>query len=250
MKTSQATRQAILQLHNEGYSDSEIGRRLGIHRSTVARWIRRQAELGNTDNRHRRGRPRCTTPEDDQAIAAVIAAAHFTPASNIRDTLGLQCTPQTVRNRHHSEGLRGRIPATKPVLSEANMESRVEYALEYADKPHQFWENVIFCDEKTFCSDGPPANKHVWRHPNTRVRRMLGNFFVDDAMATRNVKRVEKWIKFLSNPDNSQSLSDTCTKIFNQSKGKVLRMGHNEKVRRCKFYAAEIKLRGVFERGA
>ncbi|XP_071521940.1 uncharacterized protein [Panulirus ornatus] len=166
METSQATREAILQLHNEGYSDSEIGRRLGIHRSTVARWIRRQAELGNTDNRHRRGRPRCTTPEDDQAIAAVITAhAPFTPdASNIRDTLGLQCTPQTVRNRHHSEGLRGRIPATKPVLSEANMESR----LEYADKPHHFWENVIFCDEKTFCSDGPPANKHVWRHPNTR----------------------------------------------------------------------------------
>ncbi|XP_071519944.1 uncharacterized protein [Panulirus ornatus] len=85
-----------------------------------------------------------------KAIAAVIAAhAPFTPASNIRDSLGLQCTPQTVRNRHHSEGLRGRIPATKPVLSEANMESRVEYALEYADKPHQFWENVIFCDEKT-----------------------------------------------------------------------------------------------------
>ena len=50
METSQATRGAILQLHNEGYSDSEIGRRLGIHRSTVARWIRRQAELGTTDN--------------------------------------------------------------------------------------------------------------------------------------------------------------------------------------------------------
>ena len=68
METSQAKRGAILQLHNEGYSDSEIGRRLAIHRSTVARWIRREEELGTTDNRHRSGRPRCTTPEDDQVM--------------------------------------------------------------------------------------------------------------------------------------------------------------------------------------
>ena len=49
------------------------------------------------------------------------------------------------------------------------MEQRMEYALEYADMPADFWENVVFSDEKTFYSDGTSAAQYVWRKCGTRL---------------------------------------------------------------------------------
>ena len=66
METSQAKRLAILALHAEGHSISAIAFRLGIHRNTAARWIRRQAETGCIDDMPRAGGPRCTTAVEDQ----------------------------------------------------------------------------------------------------------------------------------------------------------------------------------------
>lgn len=102
-----------------------------------------------------------------QTIATVSSAAPFTPASTIRSDLGLHCSAQTVRRRLHSAGRNGRTAAIKPRLTEANMEQRMEYALEYVYKPTRFWEQVIYCDEKTFSSDGQTVNV-VWRPPITR----------------------------------------------------------------------------------
>ena len=103
-----------------------------------------------------------------QAIAGAASAAPFTPATTIGSDLGIQCSTNTIRRRLHSAGRNGRRPAIKPKLTEANMEQRMEYALEYADKPTRFWEQVIYCDEKTFSSDGQTAARYVWRPPNTR----------------------------------------------------------------------------------
>ena len=93
----------------------------------------------------------------------------FKSAANIADGLGLQCCPQTVRNRIYAEGLHGRKPAVKGELTEHHMEIRTEYALEYADKPDTFWDRVVFCDEKTFSTDDPAATQYVWRTPTTRL---------------------------------------------------------------------------------
>lgn len=167
METSQGKREVIILLHEEGRSNGEIARRLAISKHTVARWIRRHEETGGTVDKPRSGRSKCTTREQDMAISNAIINEPFTPAPQIRRDLGLVCSAQTVRNRHHSNNLHGRTPAKKPELSELNMEQRMEYALEYVDKPPNFWENVIFCDEKTYCSDDMPESV-VWRPVNTR----------------------------------------------------------------------------------
>ncbi|KAG7154982.1 PiggyBac transposable element-derived protein 4-like 9 [Homarus americanus] len=73
--------------------------------------------------------------------AAAFEADPFTTSASIRHDLALQCSTQTVRNRH--------------------MEARMEYALEYADKEDSFWDRVVFCDEKTFCTDSPTSNRNV-----------------------------------------------------------------------------------------
>ena len=167
METSPESRQTIIVLQEEGRSNGEIARRLGISKHTVARWIQRYRETGRTQDKPRSGRPRCTTHDQDRAISDVIINGPFTAASTIHSNIGHACSEQTIRNRHYSNRLHGRKPAKKPYLSEANMEQRVEYALEYADKGPDFWENVIFCDEKTYCSDDSSPSI-VWRPINTR----------------------------------------------------------------------------------
>lgn len=48
METSQETRGKIIALHTEGHSKAYIARRLAISPHTVARWIRRFIDSGNT----------------------------------------------------------------------------------------------------------------------------------------------------------------------------------------------------------
>ena len=105
-----------------------------------------------------------------QDIAAACHNNPFKSAASIADDLGLQCCPQTVRNRIYTDGLHGRKPAVKGELTAHHMEARMEYSLEYADKPATFWDRVVFCDEKTFSTDDPAATQYVWRTPTTRLR--------------------------------------------------------------------------------
>lgn len=176
MKTSQATRTSIISLHGAGLSNGEIARTLDISRNTVALWIKRFEESGTILNKPRSGRPRCTTTEEDEVIRAVITNDPFATAATIREKHGISCTLQTIRNRLHSIDWHGCQPRKKPALSQSIMEKRLAYALEYADRPSSFWDNVIFCSEKTFCSDD--GRTTIVRHKqNTRFKseHVVGN---------------------------------------------------------------------------
>ncbi|KAK3888414.1 hypothetical protein Pcinc_007542 [Petrolisthes cinctipes] len=154
-----------------GHSNGEIARHLGISPHTAAGWIRRFADSGNTTDKPRCGRPHCTTP--DQDLLAIIGAYDgdpFTTTTSILSAYDISCSMQTIRNRLHASGLRGRKLARKPELTERVMEQRMEYALEYSDKDQEFWNNVIFCDEKTFSADEEWVS-WVWRTENTRYEK-------------------------------------------------------------------------------
>lgn len=167
MATSQKTRSSIITLHDVGFSNGDIARQIGVSKPTVARWIQRYIETGDTMHKLGAGRPRCTTPAQDAAIANIIDNAPFTTAPAIRHQIGLPCTSQTIRNRHHNRDLHARVPAKKPKLTDLDTERRMEYALEYAEKPALFWDNVVYCDEKTFSTDDR-TTRGVWRRKNER----------------------------------------------------------------------------------
>ena len=65
METTQITRQRIITLYNEGYSKFQISRDIGVSYNTVALWIRRHDETGNTDNQHRSD---LRTPEGQRKV--------------------------------------------------------------------------------------------------------------------------------------------------------------------------------------
>uniref|UniRef100_A0A8C1HCY9 Transposase Tc1-like domain-containing protein n=1 Tax=Cyprinus carpio carpio TaxID=630221 RepID=A0A8C1HCY9_CYPCA len=53
----------------------------------------------------------------------------------------------TIRKRLGKNGLHGRIPRRKPLLSKKNINALLSFARKYLDDPQVFWENTLWTDE-------------------------------------------------------------------------------------------------------
>ncbi|KAK3892934.1 hypothetical protein Pcinc_003240 [Petrolisthes cinctipes] len=124
MKTLEKTRAAIISLHGVGLSNGEIARRLDVSKHTIARWIQRHKITGNILHNRGAGRPRCTTPNQDRAIADIVDNSPFTAATAIHQQLGLTCTARQFET------------AIRPVASTA------VYQLKSRSSPKLTWNDV------------------------------------------------------------------------------------------------------------
>ncbi|KAK3891902.1 hypothetical protein Pcinc_002614 [Petrolisthes cinctipes] len=119
--------------------------------------------------RPRSGRPKVISQDDEDRL---IAAAHQAPKTTIVSwtrELQLPCHPITTRRRLQEAGLDCHVPAVKEKLTEANKLARLKFAQQYVQHDINFWENVIFTDEKSFSSLAA-TRRHCWRLPNTRYK--------------------------------------------------------------------------------
>ena len=162
-----SNRSRIIGMRDTGMSYKRIARQLGISLPTVRLWCRRWEESGNLNDRPRVGGPRKTTPEEDRAITEVATQSPHTNAVAIRDTLNLDVSAGTIRNRLHAGGIHHRTPAVKQKLEDRHKAARLEFAQRYVDEGLDFWGRVIFSDEKTFASN-MHGRLHCWRRDNTR----------------------------------------------------------------------------------
>ena len=72
---------------------------------------------------------------------------------------------QTIRNRLHAAGLKSRVPAKKPCLSQRHRAARLQFARNHVRWNRQQWRTVTFSDESRFCL----------RHIDVRLRVMRQN---------------------------------------------------------------------------
>uniref|UniRef100_A0A9J8BFB0 Transposase Tc1-like domain-containing protein n=1 Tax=Cyprinus carpio carpio TaxID=630221 RepID=A0A9J8BFB0_CYPCA len=75
----------------------------------------------------------------------------------------------TIRKRLGKNGLHGRVPRRKPLLSKKNIKACLSFARKHLDDPQDFWENTLWTDEtktkvKLF---GCHNTHHVWRSNGT-----------------------------------------------------------------------------------
>ena len=167
VETTQFQRGRIVALYEEGRSERWIARELGLSRNTVHRWVVRFQETGRVDNNPRSGAPRVTTAQQDQELLETVRRQPVTNARALHRELQLDCSDRTVRNRLNEFGLYHRTPATKERLSRDNVDCRLGFALEFLPKDRDFWNTVIFTDEKTFAPDDH-GQLHVYRPRSTR----------------------------------------------------------------------------------
>ncbi|KAK4316785.1 hypothetical protein Pmani_012088 [Petrolisthes manimaculis] len=164
------TRRAlIVGNYDAGKSINEISRLMGISKTTVRLWIRRYEGEGHVMTRPRSGRPKVTSQDDEDRLIAAARQSPKTTAVSWTRELQLPCHPITTRRRLQEAGLDCQVPAVKEQLTEANKLARLTFAQQYVQHDINFWENVIFTDEKSFSSVAA-TGRHCWRLPNTRYK--------------------------------------------------------------------------------
>lgn len=166
-------RGALIALHQEEVSVREIADRLECHPTTVKRWIKRYEDTLDVNRRFGSGRPKKTTPAEDQMLLDVLRTKPITTAqeiagktirilhffhllirfTNFIDVAGIPISRHTVYRRLSQAGLRARVAAHKDFLTDNHKRMRLQFARAYADKDDEWWKSVIFSDEKTFGCD-------------------------------------------------------------------------------------------------
>ncbi|KAK3542764.1 hypothetical protein QTP70_002764 [Hemibagrus guttatus] len=77
----------------------------------------------------------------------------------------------TIRKRLGKNGLYGRVPRRKPLLSKKNIKARVSFARKHLDDPQDFWGNTLWTDETKIELFGRSVSHYVWRKSNTAFQK-------------------------------------------------------------------------------
>lgn len=172
---SQAVRERVVVLREQGNSYREIAKTLKLNHTTVYKIVQKKNETGTAENKVRSGRPKLLNGTTVRAMLREVAKSPFissqTLAEDIATTTGVVVTPKTVRNYLHKNEIRARAPRHKPYISEINRNKRLQFAKEYLNKSQEFWNSVIFSDESKFNLFGSDGKKCVWRKKNTALDR-------------------------------------------------------------------------------
>ncbi|KAK3556315.1 hypothetical protein QTP70_007114 [Hemibagrus guttatus] len=87
----------------------------------------------HSENSSRKGKkdPTTTSKELQASLASVKVSVH----------------DSTIRKRLGKNGLHGRVPRRKPLLSKKNIKARLSFARKHLDDTQDFWVNTLWTDE-------------------------------------------------------------------------------------------------------
>ncbi|GBN95342.1 hypothetical protein AVEN_28516-1 [Araneus ventricosus] len=147
---------------------SRNGQILKLGKSTVFNIIRRFTKTNSVEKEKRSWRPRTFSETEERWI---VRQVHIN-SRNSTVKLTLKCksrfrksvNPETVGNALRKHKDHGRVPRRKPYISKANRKARLAFAKMYVKQPTEFWENVIFVDERKYNISDRMVNKRFGSH--------------------------------------------------------------------------------------
>ncbi|KAK4308442.1 hypothetical protein Pmani_019863 [Petrolisthes manimaculis] len=83
-------------MRESGLSTCDIAEEVGVHRTTVYRWLKRWDEEGNLRDHSKPGRARKTTAEEDRRIREYFETHPFSNAIAAREHLQLDLSAETI----------------------------------------------------------------------------------------------------------------------------------------------------------
>ncbi len=90
--------------------------------------------------------PRTTSKELQPSLASIKGSVH----------------DATIRKRLGKNGIHGRVPRQKPLLTKKTIMARLTFAKKYIDYPQDFWENILSTDETKVELFGRCMYRHIW----------------------------------------------------------------------------------------
>ncbi|KAH9375820.1 hypothetical protein HPB48_000508 [Haemaphysalis longicornis] len=162
----QAKRLQIIGMSMSGLAQKKIAQATGVAEASVGRIIRAYRDEGRIADA-----PRCLTKkkteEEDLQIVSCVSDNPFITAGEIRAVVGLNVSNELIRQRLREAGIRNRIAAQKPLLSDNARAKRLAFAQEHLQWTVDDWHNVAFTDESSFCTQWDQTQK-VYRPVATR----------------------------------------------------------------------------------
>ncbi|KAM7407138.1 hypothetical protein PAMA_003055 [Pampus argenteus] len=161
---SESVRSQIVILSKEGLSQRQIMARLKVSKGAVHGTLKRAAETGSVVSKARSGRPKVTTPAEDQYIQLSSLRDRRVTSSQIQYLLNKErVTPiskSTVKRRLSCSCLRRRAAVSKPLLRRGNKAKRLGWAKKYQHFTVDDWKKVLFTDETSISQSITPTVKH------------------------------------------------------------------------------------------
>ena len=158
-----------------GQSSRRVVMAFNTSLQSIDRIRQRYAASGDVNDLPRSGRPRTTNRAEDRLITNTTLRNRFTNAQTTtrrirqqRGAGGIPVSVQTTRNRLHAAGLKSRVPAKKPSLSQRHRAARLQFARNHVRWNRQQWRTVTFSDETRFCLRHIDERLRVWRRNGER----------------------------------------------------------------------------------
>lgn len=149
---TQAQRGFAIAKLEEGWSLGRVANEIGCSRTTIFNLKRKWDETQDLGRRPGTGAARSSTQAEDQNLVQYIQEHPFATAIKAVEETHFPASLVTARKRIRAGGLFSSVAAKKPRLSEENKNRRAQFANDFINRPPNFWENVVFSDEKIFQS--------------------------------------------------------------------------------------------------
>ena len=146
-----------------------------ISRSGLQGIVARERETGSVRDRARSGRPKSLDSKEASLLVRIARANRKSSIRILTNKLKIRGAPEvscsTISRVLKKKGYARRVAVKVPLLTNAQKEKRLAYALKYAKASLSFWKKVAFSDEKIF--EGGAASKKclVTRKSSERLSR-------------------------------------------------------------------------------
>ncbi|KAK3549753.1 hypothetical protein QTP86_007766 [Hemibagrus guttatus] len=141
-------------------------------RAIIYKWRKH----GTVENLPRRGRPTKITPRAQRQLIQEVTKHPTTTSKELQASLAsvkVSVHDSTIRKRLGKNGLHGRVPKRKPLLSKKNIKARLSFARNHLDDPQDFWENTLWTDETKTELFRRSVSHYVWRKSNTAFQKKI-----------------------------------------------------------------------------
>lgn len=150
-----------------GVAARQVAATINVSHTAINKLRQKWLQLHTTERLPGTGRQKVTTEEEDRVLVERIQQHPFETAAEAKEASGFPASVRTARRRISVRGLRNRAAEIKEVLLDRHRYARIQYAEAQLHRPDDFWDNVIFVDEKTWQSTKSGKVK-VYRPDNTR----------------------------------------------------------------------------------
>lgn len=162
-----ATRKAIVELNNAGFSYQRIATQLNCSKTMVFDAIAHFRKYDTTENIPRKKRPRKTSILTDRKIVRLSKMDPRKTAAviqrQIMDENEPEISKRTVARRLVEAGLHGRLARMKPMVTIPQRQKRIQFAKKHIEWTANRWKYVLWSDETKINRIGPDGRKHVRR---------------------------------------------------------------------------------------